>query len=428
MSEVSPQTTDFIRKDKEYSAPALKRVFPIVAASAKGSYIHAIDGQKYLDLTAGIGVNQLGHCHPEIVETIQRQAAELIHVSVVSYHQRNAELAKSLSAVAPMEEAQSFFCNSGAEAVEGAIKLAKQANKGRPNIVAFRGSFHGRTMGATSLSSSKTIYRSHYDPLLAGVHFYDYPNCWNCPVFKEPSTCSLECLEQLKRSFKQNLPPESIAAIIIEPVLGEGGYVPLPNHRHNYFQELRSLCDQHGILLIADEVQSGIGRTGRWFASEHYGVIPDILCLAKGLGSGMPIGAFVAGRQLMSQMLPGSHGSTYGGNPIACAVAHKTLEILERDDLIPHVAQTGTELMNFLQTELGSLAQVRGYGYMIGLQFASSEQVEKIISSCFAQGVLLLSCGTYNDTLRLIPSLNISREDLWQGANIILKAAKESTK
>ncbi|MDJ0625277.1 MAG: aminotransferase class III-fold pyridoxal phosphate-dependent enzyme [Candidatus Caenarcaniphilales bacterium] len=400
---------EYLNKDQQYLSNALIRVFHIVVEKGEGSHLFTTDGEKYLDLTSGIGVTQLGHCHPEISNATKEQLDKLVHISCVTHHTKNIELAEKLSQVLPGDLNNTFLCNSGAEAVDGAIKFSRYINPGRPNIIAFRPSFHGRTLGSTALSSSKITLRKNYDPLLSGVNFVDFPNCWKCPVFKEPNTCNLECLDLLERNFKQNLPPESVSAIIIEPIVGEGGYIPAPNHRFNYLKELRKICDDYGILLIVDEVQSGIGRTGKWFAIDHYDVEPDVITMAKGLGNGMPIGGFSSKLDWMEQMPPGSHGSTYGGNPVACAAALKTLEIIERDNLLERATRIGNQIMKTLTDELTNMARIRGYGFMIGVELESKETVDKVIDECFKQKMLILPAGT--NALRIIPPLNID-EDL----------------
>lgn len=421
---------DLLAKDENYLANALYRVFHVVAERGEGSYIYTTDGEKYLDLTCGIGVTQLGHCHSEITKVAKEQIDKLMHISCVTHHTENIKLAEKLSTILPGDINNTFFCNSGAEAVDGAIKLSRYVNPGRPNIVSFRGSFHGRTLGSTALSSSKALHRKHYDPLLTGVNFVDYPNCYSCPVFKDPASCGLECLDLLTRMFKLNLPPESISAIIIEPIVGEGGYIPSPpnalNSKHNYLKELRKICDQYGILLIADEVQSGIARTGKWFGIDHYGIVPDVVTMAKGLGSGLPIGAFASKKKYMSLMPPGSHGSTFGGNPVSCAVGSKTLEIIERDKILDYVSKTGTELMKHLETELKSIAKVRGHGFMIGMDLGSKDKVEKIIDQCFKEKMLVLSAGADSNALRLIPPLNIDKKLLFDATDKIISIIKKA--
>ncbi len=398
---------DWLEKDEKYLSNALYRIFHLVIEKGEGPYLFTTDQEKYLDLTSGIGVTQLGHCHPEIVKASQEQLEKLFHISCVAHHTQNIKLAEKLAAILPGGIDNTFFCNSGAEAVEGAIKISRYQRPGRPNLIAFRPAFHGRTLGATALSSSKITLRQNYDPLLAGVNFVDFPNCWSCPVFKKSETCELECLDLLKRMFKLHLPPESVSAIIIEAIIGEGGYIPAPKGRFNYLKELRSICDQHGILLIIDEVQSGIGRTGKWFASDHYEIEPDIITMAKGLANGLPIGAFSAKHELMSKMPPGSHGNTFGGNPVSCTAAYKTLEIIERDNILNYVAEAGEEIIKHLSIELKDYAKVRGFGFMLGLELESKEKVDQVIQKCFAEKILILSAGT--NALRIIPPLNTEK-------------------
>ena len=429
---VTNQTSDLkelLAKDEQFLSNALYRVFHIVTERGEGPYIYSTDGTKYLDLTCGIGVTQLGHCHPEVVKAAQDQLAKLIHISCVTHQTENIKLGEKLAKILPGNLDNTFFCNSGAEAVDGAVKLSRYVNPGRPNIVAFRGSFHGRTLGGTALSSSKALHRKYYDPLLSGIHFVDFPNCWKCPVFKDPKNCELECLDLLDRMFKLNLPPESISAIIIEPIIGEGGYIPAPPHninaRFNYIKELRKICDKYNIVLISDEVQSGIGRTGKWFGIENYGVVPDVIAFAKGIANGLPMGGFSSTKKKMSLMPPGSHGSTFGGNLVSCAAALKTLEIIERDNLLSYVSKTGTELMSHLEKELKSIAKVRGFGFMIGIELSSKEIAENIISGCFKEKMLILSAGAEQKTIRLIPPLNIEKGLLFDAVDKIVNIIKK---
>jgi 4-aminobutyrate aminotransferase len=421
---------ELLAKDENYLANALYRVFHVVAERGEGPYIYTTDGVKLLDLTCGIGVTQLGHCHPEVTKAAKDQIDKLMHISCVTHHTENIKLAEKLANILPGDINNTFFCNSGAEAVDGAIKLSRYANPGRPNIVSFRGAFHGRTLGSTAISSSKVLHRKNYDPLLTGVNLVDYPNCYSCPVFKDPASCNLECMDLLTRMFKLNLPPESISAIIIEPISGEGGYIPSPpnalNSRFNYLMELRKICDQYGILLIADEVQSGIARTGKWFGIDNYGVVPDVITMAKGLGSGLPIGAFSSKKKFMSLMPPGSHGSTFGGNPVACAVGSKTLEIMERDNILDYVSKTGTELMKHLSTELKSKAKVRGFGFMIGMDLGTKDIADKVIAECFKENILVLSAGADSNVIRLIPPLNIDKKLLFDATDKIIGIIKKA--
>ena len=405
-------------RDKKYLSPALVRIFDLFVESGKGSFLYTKEQEEYLDLTSGIGVTQLGHCHPEIVQAIQKQAEKLIHVSCVTRQTNNLELAQRLAQILPDPLENTFFCNSGAEAVEGALKFAKYLRPGRANVISFRGAFHGRTMGALSVSASKSFHRKGYEPLLPGVSFVDFPNCQNCPVFQDPDSCSLECFDLIERMSTLNLDPSTVCAVIIEPILGEGGYVPAPRHRFNFLARLREFCSEHQILLIVDEVQSGIGRTGKWFAFEHYGIVPDLVTMAKGLGSGLPIGAFTIKKEFREKLPAGIHGSTYGGNPIACQAALKTLEIIERDNLLAYVSDTGREVINNLRKNLRQI-KVRGEGFMIGLEFEDKTTVQKIIKLCFEEKILVLSAGAKGNVLRLIPPLNIKKEVLFSAVDKI---------
>lgn len=406
---------DLLAKDEQFLSSALYRVFHIVIEKGEGVYLWSTDNTKYLDLTCGIGVTQLGHCHPEVTKAAQEQLSKLVHISCVTHHTENIKLAEKLSKIMPGNLNNTFFCNSGAEAIEGAIKLSRYINPGRPNIIAFRGSFHGRTLVATALSSSKVLHRKNYDPIIAGVNFVTYPK-----------SNSLESLEEIKQLFKSNVPPESVSAVIIEPVLGEGGYIPSPKEETNFLKELRKICDEHKIVLICDEVQSGIGRTGKWFATEHYDVVPDIIAIAKGIANGLPMGAFCANKKHMSLMPPGSHGSTFGGNPVVCAAANKTLEVIEREKLLDYVLKTGTEVINHLKNELKSKAQIRGLGFMIGVELSSKEQAEKIVQECFKEKMLIITAGAEQNVLRIIPALNIERNLLFSAIDKIIGIIKKN--
>ncbi len=415
---------ELLAKDEQFLSNALYRVFHIVAERGEGTYLYSTDGTKYLDLTCGIGVTQLGHCHPEVIKAAKDQLDKLVHISCVTHHTLNITLAEKLSKILPGKINNTFFCNSGAEAVDGAIKFSKRMHKGgRPNIISFRGAFHGRTIGGTSLSSSKELHRKYYDPLLPGVNIVDYPNCY---TGKEPEKEASRVLESIEKLFKSSLPPDSVSAMIIEPVIGEGGYIPAPLKPVNFLKELRKICDRHGILLICDEVQSGIGRTGKWFGIEHYDVEPDVITMAKGLGNGLPIGAFSAKKEKMSEMPPGSHGSTFGGNPVSCAAAIKTLEVIERDKILDYVSKTGDELLKHLEAELRSKANIRGFGFMIGIELSSKDVADKVIQECFKEKILILSAGAEQNIIRFIPPLNIEKELLFNAVDKIIGIIKKA--
>lgn len=402
---------DLMAKDEEFLSRALYRVYHVVAEKGEGSYLYTTDGEKFLDLTCGIGVTQLGHCHPEITKAAQEQLSRLVHISCVTHHTENIKLAEKLSEITPGKVNSSFFCNSGAEAVDGALKLSRKVNTGRPNIISFRGGFHGRTLGSISVSSSKVSMRKDFFPLLPGVFFVEYPK-------KDPQ----KTFDELEKLFKLELSPDSVSAMIIEPMLGEGGYIPAPK---GFLKELRKICNEHGILLICDEVQSGIGRTGKWFACEHYEVEPDIITIAKGIANGLPMGAFSSRKELMDSMAPGTHGSTFGGNPVICAAALKTLEVIERENILEYVSSTGNEVIKHLRSELPANIDVRGMGFMIGIELENKEKADNILKECFNQKMLLLPCSPDQNAIRVIPPLNIEKSLLLNTVDKIISIIKK---
>lgn len=399
----------------------------LVIDHASGSYVYSTDGRKVLDFTSGIGVTNTGHCHPRVVAAAQEQVGKLIHGQInIVFHPPALKLAEKLREVVPAGLDTFFFSNSGAEAVEASIKLARQAT-GRTNIIVFQGGFHGRTIGAMSLTTSKTIYRVGYQPLMAGVFVAPYAYCHRCPVKRAANLPDGECcnnpLDQVRLLLKQQTAPQETAAILLEPVLGEGGYVLPPA---SFMQGLREICDEHGILLIADEVQSGFGRTGKFFAVEHFGVTPDILIMAKGLASGFPLSAIAARREIMDKWIPGSHGGTYGGNAVSCAAAVETINVIRDEGLLQNAVERGAQLTDGL-TELQGrfpIADVRGAGLMVGVEFADDVAygtVGKISKACLDQDMLLLTTSIY-ETIRFIPPLTVSAEEIEAGLRIFERA------
>lgn len=449
--------SNYLERDAKYLSPALSRVTDIVAMQASGSFIYSETGEKYLDFTSGIAVNQLGHCHPEVVEAIAKQAGNCIHTSCIVHYPKNIELAEKLASIMPAGIDSTFFSNSGAEAVDGAIKLAKLARPGRSNILVHRGSFHGRTLGATALTTSKSSYRKYYEPLLPGVHVIEFPNIYEQGTEKSREFLCTH-LEDIFANYLDNvLDPQSIMAILIEPVLGEGGYIPAPglHNKYNYLKALRKFCDKHDILLIFDEVQSGMGRTGKWFASNHYEVIPDIQIMAKGLSGGLPLGAFAASHKLMQQMPVTSHGSTFGGNPVSCAAALKLIEIIERDKILEQVKQSSDLIFDFFEKYFplsdtrkavpenspktntkarghgfseyhNPQVQLRGLGLMIALSFPNNEIANKIKKYCLSKNLILLGCGTQGNIIRLATDLIISKGNLEEGLEVIKEGISNS--
>ncbi len=414
---------DYFKNDAEHLSPALNRAFDLLAVRAKGSYIFDDKDNAYLDLTSGIAVNQLGHSHPEIVAAIAEQAALCIHTSCVVHYPANIELATKLAEIMPGNISNTFFSNSGAEAIDGAIKLAKLLKPERPNIIVHRGGFHGRTVGSVSLTNSKAAYRKYFGILMPGVYTIPFPNIYEGATEAE---LQAEVESSLAELFDKSVAPETVAAIFVEPIQGEGGYIPAPGLTApwNYLKFLRELCDKHGILLVFDEVQSGMGRTSKWFACDHYGVAPDILVMAKGLSGGLPLGAFAASKELMYKMPPGSHGSTFGGNPISCKAALKLIEVIERDRVMENVAARSKQVFDFFAKLADSRVSVRGVGLMIALCFKDADTVNRIKKIAYANKVLLLGCGTYGNIIRLAPDLTISETDLEKGLDVIAQAIK----
>ena len=417
-----PKGQEIIAADNEFVTPSYPRPsFKLVAERAAGVWVEDVDGNIFLDCNAGVAVCSTGHCHPEVVRAIQEQAAQLIHMCGTDYYYKHMpELARKLDEIVPIEgRTRTHFANSGTEAVETALKLAMHAT-GREKFIAFFNSFHGRTLGSLSLTSSKAAQRKGFRRQALDVTHVPYPNVFRHPFTNEASdaeTVSRACLDWIEnRLFKTTVPPEECAGIVVEVVQGEGGYVPAPKE---FLEGLRRICDEHGIMLIVDEVQSGMGRTGRMFASDHFDLKADIVCIAKGIASGLPLGVCVARAGLMDWK-PGAHASTFGGNPVAIAAALKTIELLERE-LINNSAEVG----EYLQEGLRKLAQkhdcigdVRGLGLMVGVEFVEDratmkpapELRERVETACFERGLIILGAGF--NTIRWSPPLIITRENI----------------
>jgi 4-aminobutyrate aminotransferase len=421
-------------------SPIWARYSTIVAEKAEGAHIYDVDGHRYLDFTCGIGVTNTGHCHPKVVEAAREQVGKFIHAQAnLVYHQPMIRLVEELLTVVPEGLDALFFSNSGAEAVEASLKLARHAT-GRTNLIVFQGSFHGRTVGTMSLTTSKTIYRVRYQPLMAGVFVAPYAYCYTCPLgdrtkregpvpaFPGGENCGLWCLKQVRHLLVTQTAPEETAAMIVEPVLGEGGYVVPPLE---FIRGLREICDEHGILLIIDEVQSGVGRTGKFFAVEHFGVMPDIMIMAKGLASGFPLSGIAARRELMDKWIVGSHGGTYGGNAVSCAAAAATIRVVKEEGLIENSARMGEflrERLRGLQRRYPVIGDVRGLGLMVATEFTTPDgepdkaAAKAVQASCLENKLLLLTCGPYDNTIRWIPPLIITQTQLEEGLLIFEKA------
>jgi len=411
-----PAAKEVLQLDGKYISPSYTRSYPLVAKTGRGALVEDVDGNVFLDFAAGIAVVSTGHCHPEVVAAIQKQAAELIHMSGTDfYYPSLVELAQRLFAITPGQQPKRvYFGNSGTEAIEAAIKLARYHTK-REKLIAFYGCFHGRTMGSLSLTASKAVQRKGFGTLLAGVFHIPYPDCYRCPYGLRPESCCTECAAVLERElFKKIVDPEEVAAIIIEPIQGEGGYVPAPPE---FLQELQRICRKYGILLVSDEVQCGMGRTGKWWAGDHAGLEPDILCTAKGIASGMPLGAIIARADVMD-WTPGAHASTFGGNPVCIAAALATIDLIERTYM-----ENARRMGEFLFSGMADwrerhkiVGDVRGKGLMIGIEIVRDQKTkekardlrDRLVQLAFAKGLLVLGAG--ENTLRFSPPLVIDEE------------------
>jgi len=420
-----PNAQRVLEGDAKYLSPSYTRSYPLVAKRGRGVIIEDVDGNEFLDFSAGIAVVSTGHCHPQVVAAIQKQAGELIHMSGTDfYYESMTTLAERLSKVAPMKGPHRFYYgNSGTEAIEAALKLARYHTK-RQGIIAFYGAFHGRTMGALSLTASKPQQRRRFAPLLPGVTHVPYPNVYRRPEGSDARQYAMDCARFIEEKlFKTTLPAEEVAAIFVEAIQGEGGYVVAPTE---FMQELRRICDQHGILLVVDEVQSGSGRTGKWWSVQHTGVEPDIITVAKGIASGMPLGVTITRAEIMD-WVPGSHASTFGGNPVSIAAALATMNVLERE-AIANAGEVGDYMMRRMKSWAEKhplVGDVRGRGLMIGVEITrdkkaktpASDLRDKIVESTFERGVLFLGAG--ESSVRLSPPLIVSKEQADIAMNVL---------
>ncbi|KAI8364777.1 pyridoxal phosphate-dependent transferase [Radiomyces spectabilis] len=424
---------------KKHIAKGIGRSTDLVIERGQGTFVYTVEGKKYLDLTTGIGVTNTGHCHPKVVKAVQEQAATLSHGQVNIFFQKPMlDLIEALKPRMPAPELDTFFFwNSGSEAVEAAIKVARHATK-RQNIIVFQGSYHGRTFGTMALTTSKTIYSAGYAPLMPGVHVAPFPYYQQWAAHKaDPNRftaewCGEEALHQVELLLKQRTAPQDTAAILVEPVQGEGGYVVPPQ---NFMDGLRRICDQHGILLICDEVQSGFGRTGKMFAVEHFGVTPDILVMAKGIASGYPLSAIVSRQDIMDKQPPGSMGGTYAGNAIACAAAKATLQIFEEEKILESCNERSKQFFDGLRSRIPTVVpenvkvDIRGLGLMIGIEFMGVPTgfAGSVAQEALKRDTLVLTTSIY-ETLRLIPPLNISKEETDLALNNVIASIEAAAK
>ncbi len=419
-----------IIKDESFVSQSYTRAYPTVIDHAKGAYIYDVDGNAFIDFHAGIGVCCTGNCHPEVVAAIKKQAEKAIHIASADfYHPLVGNLAEKLAKITPgSKEKRVFFTNSGTEAVEAALKLARY-NKKKPRMIAFIGAFHGRTMGALSLTCSKINQRRYFAPMLPEVTHVPYAYCYRCPFNLEYGKCDMACVKFIDEVVLQKVAPaEDVAAIFVEPIQGEGGYIVPPKEFHPM---LKKIAEKYDMYYVADEVQSGMGRTGKMFAIEHWGVVPDIVTVSKALASGLPLGACIAPKKLMS-WVPGAHSTTFGGNPIACAASLKTIELLE-NGLMKNAEKMGKFIMSRLQKmweKYDIIGDVRGKGLMIGIEFVKDKKSKKpagdyaneVEQECFRNGLMILTCGP--NSVRLIPPLIIDEEIADKGLKIFEKVVK----
>jgi 4-aminobutyrate aminotransferase len=418
-----PKAQALLARDARVVSPSYPRAYPLVISHGKGAEVWDVDGNRFLDFAAGIAVCSTGHCHPAVVQAVKDAADKFLHISSDYWHERQILLGEKLNSLNPMREpAMTFFCQSGTEAVEGAIKLARYVT-GRQRFIAFLGGFHGRTLGSLAFTASKYTQQQGFFPAMPGVTHVPYPNSYR-PLFAgdDQGAAVLNYIEKVL--FATNVPATEVAAILVEPIQGEGGYLVPPE---GFLQGLRALCDRYGILLIMDEVQSGVGRTGKMFACEHWGVAPDIMTVAKGVGSGLPIGLVVAKKTLMEKWQRGAHGNTYGGNPLCCAAALATLDLIETQYLA-NAAQVGEyfiERLRELQNRFDCIGDVRGKGLMLAIELVEDRKTktpaarlsETVITQAFHHGLALLSCG--QSAIRFMPPLLITKADVDEAISLL---------
>jgi len=430
-----PKARELLSRDEAVISPSYVRFYPLVVESGKGCIIRDVDGNEYIDFNSGLVCLNVGHCHPKVVSAIKEQAERLLHYSNTDfYYEPSVKLAEELCKITPGSFPKKvYFGNSGTEAVEAAIKLCKWHTR-RHQFIGFIGAFHGRTLGSLAFTASKPVQRRYFYPMLPGVVHVPYPYCYRCPFRLEYPDCNYWCVDFIEEFvLEKYLPAEEVAAILAEPIQGEGGYIVPPD---GYFQRLWRLADRNGILFIADEVQSGMGRTGRWFAIEHWGVEPDVVCIAKAVASGLPLGATVAKARLMDWE-GGSHASTFGGNPVSCAAALAVIDVIREEHLLENAERQGRRIMrrmNELAEEIPLIGNVRGKGLMIGVELVkdgrtkepAKKEAKEVMMRCWRRGLAIITCGV--STLRIAPPLTISDELVDAGLNILEETLREVEK
>lgn len=427
-----PKARGIVERDHALISPSFGRAYPLVIKSGLGSIITDVDGNEFIDMNAGLAVCSIGHRHPKVIAAIKEQVDRFLHYSYTDfYYESYVDLGETLHDLIPGDFRKKFFYgNSGAESVEAAIKLARWHSR-RQGILAYIGSFHGRTMGAVSLTGSKPAQRRYFSPLVPGVEHIFYPYCYRCPFNLECPDCGFRCVSYIDDYlFHKFVPPEEVAMVVAEPIQGEGGYIVPPK---GYFRELKKLLDEHGILLAMDEVQTGIGRTGKWFGIEHFDAVPDIVCMAKGIAAGLPLGVTASRADLMD-WTPGSHASTFGGNPVSCAAAQAVIGVIKEEKLLENAEKQGSYIMKRLNEAMDDhpmMGDVRGAGLMVGVELVKDrdtkeparEETVDVMMRCFRKGVAIVNCGV--STIRMMPPLVITRDLVDASLEIFLECLGE---
>jgi 4-aminobutyrate aminotransferase len=419
---------DVVRRARQHLTPALTFDTELNAIKGEGATVSCDDGKTYLDFSCGTAVANIGYNPPRVVAAAKKQLDNLMHSGCVYYYESLARLGELMAEITPEGIEKFFFSNSGAEAVEGSMKLAHYVTQ-RPAMMCFLGAFHGRTYGAASLTTSNSKYRRRYEPLLSAVYRIPFPHCYRCPMGLKEETCSVECMDFLYRAFRHEVAADQLAALIMEPIQGEHGVVPCPK---KYMDRLVKILRENGILLIFDEVQTGFGRTCNWFAADHYGVAPDIMAVAKGIASGLPLSAVCSTSKIMDQWSPGAHGTTFGGNPVSCAAGVATIETIREEKMLEKSRKISlhvTERLHALKEKFACVGDVRGLGYMMGVEFVKDRKTKEpdgdtlkaLLKGCEENQLIMINCGPFGNILRFYPPLCVTQEQIDRGIDIIEK-------
>lgn len=432
-----PTNSELLVRRNSSVPSGVSNLCAVFAEKATNATIYDVEGREYIDFVGGIGVNNVGHCHPKVVEAVKKQADSLLHSCFhIAMYEPYVRLAERLAALTPGEFAKkTVFLSSGVEAVENAIKIARLST-GRQGVVAFDAAFHGRTLLGMSLTSKVKPYKYGFGPFAPEVYRLPYAYCYRCPCGQDPASCGVECADKLESFFLNNVAAENVAALIVEPIAGEGGFIAPPAQ---FFARLQSICAEHGIVFISDEIQTGMGRTGKMFAMEHHGIEPDITLVAKSLGGGMPISAVVGRAELMDAVHPGGLGGTYGGNPVSCAASLAVLEVFEQEGLLERGRSLGVTLherLNALSERMACIGEVRGIGPMVAIELVKDrttrepdkELTGRVVKRCLDKGLLILSCGNLGNVIRLLMPLTIGPDELGRGLDILESCIAEAAK